>query len=117
MTNKCIAEEENLFEMDMSLEDSDTEQELYPGTVLKGERSTLKDVEWIHETKINNHRMSSSKNVNVRIEKDMSISNKFSSSAMHCAPSGKTTLACIVVTSTLPYHGSNVTSSSKSNSC
>jgi hypothetical protein len=25
---QCIAEEENLFEMDMSLEDSDTEQEL-----------------------------------------------------------------------------------------
>ena len=64
----CIAEEENLFEMDMHLEDSDTEQELYPGTVLKGERSTLKDVEWIHETKMNNHRMSSSKNVTVRIE-------------------------------------------------
>ncbi|XP_052069646.1 (E3-independent) E2 ubiquitin-conjugating enzyme UBE2O-like [Mytilus californianus] len=70
---QCIAEEEDLYDLDIVPEDGDSndveyDQEIYPGSVLTGERENLKVVKWIQETKKYHKKMSPSQKICVRVE-------------------------------------------------
>ncbi|XP_063446086.1 (E3-independent) E2 ubiquitin-conjugating enzyme UBE2O-like [Mytilus trossulus] len=70
---QCIAEDEDLYDLDIVPEDGDKndveyDQEIYPGSVLTGERENLKVIKWIQETKKYHKKMSPSQRIFVRVE-------------------------------------------------
>ena len=70
---RCIVSEDDLYDLDfVPTEDNSDElayeHEIFPGTILTGERGNLSDVTWIQETKKHHKKMSQSQKIHVRAE-------------------------------------------------